>query len=216
MDEPSQYPKAWKGAHYAKGFNGVRLLALGESSYGDTPTSPHSLVEDHIRGPARHHWHRTYSRFLWLLDSQGTWPSTLEQRQARWDQIAFTNYLIEVAGPGARKRPARESWGRSLAPFLAFLKTLKPLPDAVIVWGFPPWYALQGDPTCQWGAERHQCLQWNKEKAMGFIHWPDGPPLPAFALAHPSSPATTQRKWGPKLAAFLIAATNSAGGVKLP
>jgi hypothetical protein len=209
-------PQSWEwiGKEYANGWNGVCLLVLGESSYGENPTAPNILVTAYTSDEPGH-WHRTYTRFLQMLENCKANPSK-ERRKQIWDRLAFTNFLTQAAGLKHRDQPPEESWGKSLPAFLDFLAKLQPPPDGVIVWGYRLWYALHGKLGCRWGDSAVQCLQWNSEKKMGFIHWPNGKPIPAMAIGHPATPATKHEKWAPKLAAFLNAIHGEKGEEGFP
>lgn len=194
---PSKHDEwAWVGDRYAEGCDGIRLLVLGESSYGENllATSPRVLIEHYLEHSAR--WHSTYTRFLKLLTGQTAAPDK-SQRKALWGELAFTNYLTRAAGFKARDRPTEVQWGESLPDFLKFLSWLNPTPDAVIVWGMPLWNTLEHNPECQ------QCVQWNHTQGMGYIHWPGGQPIPAVGIAHPSSPVSCNTKWRKHLDDFL-------------
>lgn len=151
MNEPVNRP--WIGSHYKEGWEGVRLLVLGESSYGDKSTAPYVLVMHHIKDGTGH-WCRTYTRFLHLLDHQNSNLSDAEQRTKIWDRLAFYNYLTAAAGMRPRTPPPEESWGKSEPALFGFLETLDPPPDGVIVWGYRLWYAL--GKSCRF-SERDAC-----------------------------------------------------------
>lgn len=187
---------AWLGERYAGGRNGIRLLVLGESSYGENlrATPPRVLIEHYLESSAR--WHNTYTRFLKILTGQTAAPDD-RQRKAIWGELAFTNYLTRAAGFKAGDRPTEDQWEESLSDFFGFLTWLKPSPDAVIVWGMPLWKALEHNPGCR------QCVRWNHMQGMGYIHWPGGAPMPAVGIAHPSAPVSGRLKWKKRLGDFL-------------
>ena len=192
MNEPVNRP--WIGSHYKEGWEGVRLLVLGESSYGDKATSPFVLVMHHIQ-QGTGHWCRTYTRFLHLLDHQNSNFSDPEQRRKIWDRLAFYNYLTEAAGRRPRTTPPEESWEKSEPAFFGFLETLDPPPDGVIVWGYRLWNALEKKRGWLKGYGNN----------IGKIFWPAdrSRSLPAFALKHPSSPGMKHDEWALKLGGFL-------------
>jgi hypothetical protein len=186
--------KPWIGRYYTEGWDGVILLVLGESSYGDKPTAPCDLVRHHIE-EGTGHWCRTYTRFLHLLDPQNSALSDAEQRRKIWDRLAFYNYLTEVAGTRPRTPPLEGSWERSERSFFDFLQKLDPPPDGVIVWGYRLWYAL----------EKKRGWLKGEGNNVGMIYWPGdrSKSLRAFALKHPSTRGMKDKEWALKLAEFL-------------
>lgn len=192
---PSNHQQwAWVGKHYAEGWDGIRVLVLGESSYGTVATPPRVLIEHYLASSAR--WHNTYTRFLKILTGQTVAPDR-EQRKNLWDRLAFTNYLTSAAGSKAGDRPSKTQWGDSLPNFVRFLGWLNPTPTVVIVWGMSLWNALEHDRGCK------QCVQWNHQEGTGYIHWPHGQPIPAVGIAHPAYPASSNAKWRKHLNDFM-------------
>ena len=103
----------WIGPDYASGWNGSRLLVLGESSYGTGASPPRILVENHIKGSG--HWRATYTRFEKLLEGRESNP-TEEQRRAFWNRLAFTNFLNQPAARGRARVARRLSCGPRPCP----------------------------------------------------------------------------------------------------
>ena len=197
-------PQSWEwiGRNYATGWNGTRLLVLGESSYGAEAPPPRFLVENHIQGTGR--WRSTYTRFEKLLERCEGNP-TEEQRRAFWNRLAFTNFLNRPAALRPRSgRPPTELWAKAMPDFHSLIGRLTPRPDGIIVWGLRLWYSLEREPGCRWGSPSCQSLQWDPVRGRGQIHWPGGPPIPAVAIAHPSSPVALNQKWAGVLPTFLV------------
>jgi|CXWL01.1.fsa_nt_gi hypothetical protein len=200
---PSNHAQwAWVGDQYTNGLDGIRILVLGESSYGKDlkPTAPQDLIRNYFIGHGA--WRRTYTRFLKILSNETAAPTT-DERKDYWGRLAFTNYLSCAAGHKAGDEPSNEMWGASLENFFGLLAWLNPQPDGVIVWGERLHNALAHNPGCRWGNSQNQCWQGNKEQLMQFIHWPGGRPIPAVYIAHPCTPASGSPKWTGPLHDFL-------------
>jgi hypothetical protein len=51
---------------------------------------------------------------------------TREERNRAWNSCAFTNYIMETVGEGARERPSRPMLIDAQSPFLELLEEIKP------------------------------------------------------------------------------------------
>jgi hypothetical protein len=184
--------KIWRGAQYSAGWNGVKLLVLGESSYGDDATSPDTLVRLHIDGKGRR-WGRTYTRFLQMLDFPNRRSTNPSGRQELWDRLIFMNFLEVAAGDGPRQAPKGDLWRKALPGFHAVFSEIVPAPDSVLIWGYRLWDALEKE--CE-------CLEGRGDNT-GKLILPGIGTFEAFALKHPSSPGATSPEWALKLSQFL-------------
>jgi hypothetical protein len=132
--------KPWIGPEYEI----TRLLILGESAYSwsedgepQHPSPQHSkdTVEDSIDSfPDCTRFFAMISRALANEESP-----TQNRLQFVWNRVAFTNYISETVGVGARVRPTLTMWADAQRDFLADVSKLKPYPKRLIVLGKTLW-----------------------------------------------------------------------------
>lgn len=125
----------WVGSKYeSSDLFGVRVLVLGESHYGKPSELCTAFTTDVVRRWAQAHrdsFFTKVSKVLLGLD-ENTWLAP-EPRAEIWEHVAFYNYVQELVGDRARRRPTAQMWTAAAPPFLGILRELNP--DAVLVLG---------------------------------------------------------------------------------
>ena len=173
-----------------KGFNGLKLLILGESHYcgedcescGDisnnecadfTKTVIHGFI-NYKRGNEDHaDWMRTFTRFTNVLLNDKVDNETLIDF---WDSVVFYNY-VQSSTNGPRISPTSLQFEKSKNAFIEVLEVYKP--DLILVWGERLWYNLPD--TGKWGEE--DILDNGK-----FYYYKVGDKeTPAYKIYHPST-----------------------------
>lgn len=152
----------WVGDNYEDG--GIfhkKILVLGESHYcgecdgkcgfksypdGCKPDFTTDTIQKYLDPKLkRENWMRTYLKFERSLFGVET---SLEDRKAIWNSIAFYNYL-QVAMNKSRQAGTYQDYIDAQAPFLEVLEELQP--DLVIVWGVTRLF--NNMPEDSWGWE---------------------------------------------------------------
>lgn len=125
----------WIGTHYAKGVNGKRVMALGESHYCNHPNEAvpeltNSVILDLLNPNSEHEAYKnTYTKFeralaMKVLDAR--------EKAVLWNSIAFYNY-VQVPMSAARTSPTKDDFTDATEAFFSVLN--QHLPDILIVWG---------------------------------------------------------------------------------
>jgi len=102
----------------------LKLLILGESHYGKGGAEDLSEITVAAVGEGKHRFFASVRR---LLDGGEDF----------WEEVAFYNYVQELAGCRARQRPTDEMWACSHAAFGLVLRKLQP--DRILVLGKTTW-----------------------------------------------------------------------------
>jgi hypothetical protein len=183
------------GSNYFKtGFNGLKLLILGESHYCgegcEDCGSQHykecfsftqNVMEEYFsykNGEVENkRWMNTYTKFA---NAVFGYKLTNEELLAFWESVIFYNY-VQFSTDGPRIAPRYEQFKNSEEAFLELLSIYKP--DIVIGWGM----RLQGNmPTSgRWGNEN---LLDNKNEKFYYLRI-DNIEIPIYFTYHPSSSA---------------------------
>lgn len=116
----------WVGSQYRDGFNGVRVLVLGESHYGVPPEHPEftSVIIAKYGQTKRSRFFSKTQRLVSLDTKRGYIPSS--QRKAFWEKVAFYNFVQEFVSAKSRKRPSEMQWRLGSEPFIQTIKELEP------------------------------------------------------------------------------------------
>jgi hypothetical protein len=127
----------WIGSKYAtEGFNGLRVLVVGESHYGDKryerPTVTPEIVkalalgETHPNALQKLPKHRHFAKILAAVNnvSRSGLFST-NQRREFWSRVAYFNFVQEFMR-ATRKDPTPEAWARGTLAFREVLVALDP------------------------------------------------------------------------------------------
>jgi hypothetical protein len=177
------------GTNYSQGYNGKKILALGESHYindddegrdhfRDYPQLKNFTNDiirnylDYLDGQLSHQgWMNTYTRFARAFYN-GDLPRT--GVTDFWTRIAFYNYIQEPLAD-TRMAPSSELFAKYEAPFWEVVHDSQP--DLIVVWGLRLWDSLPFPKTPLMG----DLFQ---------IHaTPDGQPTLILPITHPSAPS---------------------------
>ena len=141
----SPYFKPFIGQHYK--FH--RVLIISESTYdwldemGGRSTPQPTHPRDSIKyGIVNFDQKRNYFRHMNRALTMKKRPSVKEMRSA-WKNYAYTVFVQESVGFGARTRPKGKHWKDGGQQFLSLLEIIRP--RKVIVTGFTMWKAM---PEC--------------------------------------------------------------------
>jgi len=142
------YPRV--GKNYEKGFNGLKLLILGESHYCDEKCescgkqSKHDCSDftkdvfnryiDYKKGNGENEkWMNTFTRFTNVILENQVDNETLIDF---WDSVIFYNY-VQSSTKGPRISPTSQQFNESKDAFIEVLEKYKP--DLIVVWGHRLW-----------------------------------------------------------------------------
>ena len=145
------------GPDYQQGYQGKKILALGESHYinDDEEGRDHfrnypqlkDFTNDMIRSyfdylrrkqqnpneKQEQGWMRTYTKFARAFHNGDLSYAGII---SLWEHIAFYNYIQEPA-PNTRVSPAKELFVKYEAPFWEVVRACQP--DLIIIWGLRLW-----------------------------------------------------------------------------
>jgi len=144
MQQP--FFKPWKGSNYAE----HRTVILSESAYdwsenGQWFKPPR---EHPIRSVEHAITHENHARFFMQLTRaicEHDKPST-RQREKRWNDFAYTIYVQQSVGRGARVRPKADQWSEAKKLFPRQIDGLEPKPRKMIITGKSTWNNM---PDCK-------------------------------------------------------------------
>jgi len=185
----------WVGENYANGVEGKKILALGDSLYGDEGNSSYKLVEHFItykNGDTGHmNWMNTYTRFTnVILGEKADKKKTIDF----WNSIVFYNY-VQHTQIGNRKAPPDEDYLNSHEAFTEALEEFQP--DLIFVWGWGLWSKIT-----RYGVEADFNILENRELKFYYFE-SKGKKIPAFGHPHPSTPIFNIKDWTPYLQAAI-------------
>ncbi|NVN94043.1 MAG: hypothetical protein HXX18_02040 [Bacteroidetes bacterium] len=178
-----------------KGFNGIKLLILGESHYCDDKRIKCEICGiqsnndcsnftkgvlnryfNYKKGKVKHEdWMRTFTRFTNVLLGNQVDNKTLIEF---WDSVIFYNY-VQSSTDGPRTSPTNLQFIESQAAFISILEENKP--DLILVWGKRLWENLPN--IGRWGDE--DIL----DNANGHFYYykVNNNEIPAYRIYHPST-----------------------------
>ena len=125
----------WVGDTYHTGWNGKRIMVLGESHYcasieDAVPQITNRIIADLFDAESEHEGYKnTYIKFANALAGK---KLTLAEREKLWQSVLFYNY-VQVPISGARIAPTTQEFAQSASAFFEILDTYRP--DCVIAWG---------------------------------------------------------------------------------
>jgi len=172
--------KPWVGENYANGFNGKKVLALGDSHYNqgdEVEDFVHNLVAHFIEyknGDTRHMpWMNTYTKFgNVLLGEKADAKATVDF----WNSIVFYNY-VQKSQARHSKAPSDEEYNNSHIAFVEVLKEYQP--NLIIVWGWRLWSRI-----AKYGIEADFKILENRVEKFYFFDI-KGKKIPACGIPHP-------------------------------
>lgn len=178
--------KPWVGKNYSTGYQGKKILVLGESHYDPSGEIDEELTQWVIRDIAYEPGGQSYlATFTCFERAIAGKQMTQEERENFWESVIFYNYL-QIPTTGPRTTPDSEDWGRSADAFAKLLETY--MPDCIIVWGARLYNNLPdlGGLACKIQLD-------NGDAADYWIYTIKNKEIPALKIHHPSSP--TGRCW---------------------
>lgn len=125
----------WEGSNYAAGWDGKRVMVLGESHYCASieeavPQITNQIITDLLDVTSEHEGYKnTYTKFANALAGKSL---SFIERKKLWHSVLFYNY-VQVPISGARISPTEEEFAESEAAFFEVLDTYRP--DRIIAWG---------------------------------------------------------------------------------
>jgi len=185
------YPRI--GENYkTTGFNGLKLLILGESHYcgekcevcgkqsnkncSDFTIGVLNRYFDYKKGNGGHEdWMRTFTRFTNVLFGEQVDNKTLIDF---WDSVIFYNY-VQSSTEGPRTPPSNEQFSDSNDAFIEVLEEFKP--DLILVWGERLWDKLPDS-----GRQGEENILDNANGRFYYYKVGDRE-IPAYGIYHPSS-----------------------------
>ena len=165
----------WIGDKYRnEGLNGLNLLILGESHYGEEGTERPGFTRHVVRKWGQENRHRFFTTTAKVVLGLGSSYISNSKRADFWDRVAFANYIQTFVAEDAesRKRPTDEMWQEAQEALPITIE--KTSPDAIVVLGI--------------------------EVERRLPELPDS--LPHHAIKHPSQ-YFRYEKWQPELQQFL-------------
>ncbi len=179
----------WKGENYlTSGYNGKRILVIGESFYCSeeeaVATLTEKIVTDYLairNGEFRENkgeWTNTYLKFERSLEGKETYP---EDSQRIWNSIAFYNYL-QVPMSGARESCSAIDYKNAENAFFEVINDLQP--DLIIVWGVGKLFNNLPEDRWTWG-DLLEVDGW--EIKNGYYQLDDEKQTRCIAVYHPST-----------------------------
>lgn len=180
------------GKNYEKGFNGIKLLILGESHYcgeecancgknseyncSDFTLKVLNRYLEYQKGNGEHeNWMRTFTRFTNVMLEEQV---NNETHIVFWDNVIFYNY-VQSSTEGPRIPPSKQQFEESKDAFIEVLE--KYMPDLILVWGKRLWENL---PAIGW---------WGKENILDngngqfYYYKVKNKDIPAYRIYHPST-----------------------------
>lgn len=124
----------WVGSKYqSDGIDGIRVLFLGESHYGETSDIYPEYTSDIVRKYGQNERAAFFTKVAKLILGYGKeeWISDSDRAEA-WEKVAFYNYIQSIL-PKERERPTPEMWEQAPPYFFQTLDELKP--QVVVVLG---------------------------------------------------------------------------------
>lgn len=180
------------GPNYqTNGFNGVKLLILGESHYcgdqcdacglqsnndcSDFTKQVINIYFEYKQGKRPHeNWMRTFTKFTNVILEKKVDNDTLIDF---WDSVIFYNY-VQSSTKGPRIPPSHEQFEESVDGFFEVLDQYRP--DLILVWGERLWDNLHNG---RWGEENIL----DNENGRFYYYKVGNKEIPAYKVYHPST-----------------------------
>lgn len=124
----------WVGSrYYSEGYNGARILILGESHYGKPDEETPDFTQIVIRALGQQKRFRFFTVVQKTVSNETGWISD-DQRRDFWERVAYYNYIQKLVGDWSRIRPTKQMWHDAKEPLLSTLTELSP--QILIILGF--------------------------------------------------------------------------------
>ncbi len=185
--------KPYVGKKYnKKGFNGVKVLALGDSHYCSKKCSDCGQTSRENCSDLTIDVVHNYLNFKKVEEESADWMKTFTKFSnvfvggkldndaiiEFWESIAFYNY-VQSSVDKSRVAPSNQQYEDSESAFNQVLRELNP--DIIIVWGKRLWEQLPD--IGEYGAER----KINNAIDNLYYYQVGSKEIPAFCIYHPSS-----------------------------
>ena len=198
----------WIGPRYQDGgFDGLRVLILGESHYSwnleaaRVRYATRIVVHGDLSGTDRHRFHDRVVRVM--RGSRGRIPH--EDAVRFWNGVAFYNYVQEFVGDHPRNRPSPAQWEHAATVLPSVLKALRP--HFVLACGRQLYEHLKTVPDLssapKFGSDNYTR---SREIAIG-----SGDRGVVGLIYHPASIGFSARKWAPRAKEYLARAQGLSG-----
>lgn len=210
--------RPWVGKKYlTTGFQGKRILVLGESHYCKDQLAKNGrcypycrrmnmkercftqtirVVEDAVFHYEGYPYQRTFLRFERTVVGR---ELTKEERKDFWQSVVFYNY-VQHAQNEPRKSPSAEHWEESEKAFVEVLETY--MPDYIIVWGVRLFKNLP-----KLGGKKYNFPIKAKVPAQYRLYNISGKQIPALQIYHPSA-GLNRKEWHKVIDCFLSLCTS--------
>lgn len=185
----------WIGEYYEAGFNGTKILVIGDSHYGKAPGEERNFTRDvlqmHLSGEQR------ISFFTNIARAITGEPNDILDQDAFWKSLSFYNYVQEAVEE-ARVRPSTKQGIEAQKAFEEIINRLQP--DKILMLGNFVW-----DMTPSNGHEGKPIQVKDSDKTMATWYYPtkSGKVIPTGKLEHPSSGGFSGDSWHPVVKLFL-------------
>jgi len=205
----------WIGDAYQRGIrDGLRLLILGESHYGDDrddevpdSQSTNIVVRGHLAEPSKFRLFRALEQLI-----TGARLQDSSAREALWQRVIFYNFvqrLLRSRRP--EHRPTHDDWNVGRAAFVRLLREHRP--EAVLVVGTTTW----NEGLSQAGFVDSRPL--NDDPTTGLYEWQVAPGHSTLAtwVPHPTgSFGFSAAKWRPRVSVLLDRAASATHQRRAP
>lgn len=134
MNKTSVRFAPWVGSHYARGLDGLRVLLVCESHYGDKkherPTATPEIVkalalgQTHPLATRKLGRHPHFAKIMSAVQNTRRRFSSAEKRDF-WNSVAYYNFLQEFIRD-TRVHPTQDAWERGASAFSEVLDALAP------------------------------------------------------------------------------------------
>lgn len=180
------YP--WVGINYKDSIFGKRLLILGESYYCDDHDDcggcppvrdilcNYRFIHIIIKIILDKEKNGFYTKLHHLITDKDKY--TTEQF---WNNICFTNYVLQSVASQSRIRPINEMWKGSGEAFVETLKLFEP--DKLLILGEELWKHLPGTTDKEWEDD----MAYEKEKCHSFYCNLTNKRIHSLVIDHPQS-----------------------------
>ena len=191
--------KPWVGKEYfTRGFQGERLLVLGESHYcinelakngrcfplckkANMDNNCFSITQDVIHEAIYKYEGEPYQRtFLCFERAMLGKVLTQAERESFWQSVMFYNYL-QYSQNAPRTTPQSEHWAESEKAFIELLEIYSP--DKIIVWGVRLYNYLH-----HFNGKDYKLIVSGNDSAEVRTILLNGQNIPALKIIHPSCP----------------------------
>ena len=157
-----------------------KIMALGESHYGTTPTPDitKDVLARYLNPSVEHEgWMNTFTKFERSLVNKET---SREESRIIWESLVFYNY-VQVLMDDTRTAPTKQQYRDSEEAFFQVLEETRP--DILIVWGRRLWSNL---PYTNW-EEGEEIRVDDYVVDNGYYTLKDGHKVHAYCIYHPSA-----------------------------